>query len=220
MELKKITKSAIFFNMFDSLIFDVDGTIWDTTPVVAPAWNEALDEMGLSYAHVTADDLKGLFGKPMDVIIKAILPEESDEVRRKYEELCYEKEEAAVGSIGGKLYPDMKETFEVLSKKYKMYIVSNCQSGYIETMLRVTGFGPYFMDHACFGDAKILKAGNIRLIIERNGLNNPAYIGDTQGDADATHEAGIPFIHASYGFGKTVDKAEYTIKGIKDLLDL
>jgi len=206
--------------MFDSLIFDVDGTIWDTTPVVAPAWNEALDEMGLSYAHVTPDDLKGLFGKPMDVIIRAILPEESDETRKKYETLCYEKEEAAVASIGGNLYPDMKETIEALSKKYKLYIVSNCQSGYIETMLQVTGFGPFVQDHACFGDEGKLKDENIRLIIKRNGLKNPAYIGDTQGDADATHKAGIPFIHASYGFGKKVDVAEYTISGVKDLLDL
>lgn len=206
--------------MFDSLIFDVDGTIWDTTPIVAPAWNEALDECGLSYAHVTPDRLKELFGKPMDVIIKAILPDETDEVREKFKLLCYEKEEYAVGKTGGKLYPDMEETLDALSRKYKLYVVSNCQSGYIETMLRVTGFEKFFLDHACYGDEEKLKDENIRLIIDRNGLRTPAYVGDTQGDADATHKAGIPFIHASYGFGKSVDRAEYTINGMKDLLDL
>lgn len=206
--------------MFDSLIFDVDGTIWNTTPVVAPAWNEALDQLGLSYAHVTPEDLKQLFGKPMDEIIERILPKEDASVRDKFKWLCYEKEEEAVRTKGGILYDDMKETLEALSKKYKLYVVSNCQSGYIETMFKVTGFGPCFLDHACYGDANILKAENIRLIIQRNGLKNPAYIGDTQGDADATHKAGIPFIHASYGFGKTVDKAEYVIKSVKDLLNL
>lgn len=206
--------------MFDSLIFDVDGTIWNTTPVVAPAWNEALDQLGLSYAHVTPDDLKQLFGKPMDEIVERILPKEDASVRDKFKWLCYEKEEEAVRTKGGILYDDMKETLEALSKKYKLYVVSNCQSGYIETMLKVTGFGPCFLDHACYGDANILKAENIRLIIQRNGLKNPAYIGDTQGDADATHKAGIPFIHASYGFGKIVDKAEYVIKSVKDLLNL
>jgi len=205
---------------FDSLIFDVDGTIWDTTPVVAPAWNEALDECGLSYAHVTPDDLKQLFGKPMDEIIARILPEENFETREKYKFRCYEKEEDAVGSVGGALYPGMKETLEALSKKYKLYVVSNCQSGYIETMLRVTGFGPYFLDHACYGDEEKLKDENIRLIIERNGLKNPAYVGDTQGDCDATHKAGIPFIHASYGFCKSVPDAEYEISAVKELLDL
>lgn len=205
---------------FDSLIFDVDGTIWDTTPIVAPAWNEAMDICGLSYAHVTADDLKQLFGKPMDEIIARILPDENKETREKFKLCCYEKEEDAVGSAGGKLYPHMKETLKALSKKYKLFVVSNCQSGYIETMLHVTGFGPYFMDHACYGDEEKLKDENIRLIIERNGLKNAAYVGDTQGDADATHKAGIPFIHASYGFGKNVDHAEYVISGIKDLLNL
>ncbi|MCF0242562.1 MAG: HAD family hydrolase [Treponema sp.] len=202
---------------FDSLIFDVDGTIWDTTPIVAPAWNEALDEMDLSYAHVTPDDLKGLFGKPMDEIIERILPKESKDIREKYKYLCYEKEGVAVGSTGGKLYPHVKETFEALSKKYKLYIVSNCQSGYIEMMLKVTGFAPLFLDHACYGDAGILKAENIKLIIERNSLKYPAYIGDTQGDCDATHKAGIPFIHASYGFGK-VNDADYVISDISELL--
>lgn len=205
---------------FDSLIFDVDGTIWDTTPVVAPAWNEALDECGLSYAHVTPDDLKQLFGKPMDEIIARILPKENLETREKYKFRCYEKEEDAVGSVGGALYPGMKETLEALSKKYKLYVVSNCQSGYIETMLHVTGFGPYFLDHACYGDEEKLKDENIRLIIERNGLKNPAYVGDTQGDCDATHKAGIPFIHASYGFCKSVPDAEYVISAVKELLDL
>ncbi len=206
--------------MFDSLIFDVDGTIWDTTPVVAPAWNEALDELGLSEFHVTSDDLKQLFGKPMDEIIERILPGKPLETRNTFRDLCYEKEEAAVGATGGKLYPELGKTLEGLSKKYRLFVVSNCQSGYIEMMLKVTGFGKYFQDHACYGDANLLKAENIKLIIERNGLKDPAYIGDTQGDADATHKAGIPFIHASYGFAKKVDKAEYIIEKPADLLNL
>lgn len=206
--------------MFDSLIFDVDGTIWDTTPIVAPAWNKALEACGLNNIQITPDDLKKLFGKPMDEIIEKILPDETAEMRNKFKIFCYAEEEKAVGETGGKLYPRLEETLEALSKKYSLYIVSNCQSGYIETMLRVTGFGHFFKDHACYGDANILKAENIKLIIERNNLKNPAYIGDTQGDADATHKAGIPFIHASYGFASSVDVAEFTVKEPFDLVNL
>ena len=53
---------------FDGLILDVDGTIWDTTPIVAEAWNNAFDENFPHLQHVTADILKGQFGKTMDVI--------------------------------------------------------------------------------------------------------------------------------------------------------
>ena len=41
----------------------------------------------------------------------------------------------------------------------------------------------------------------IRLIVERNGLQSPVYVGDTQWDCDAATAAGVPFIFAAYGFG-------------------
>ena len=53
---------------FDGIILDVDGTIWNTTPIVAKAWNKAIDENFPQVPHVTADILKGQFGKTMDVI--------------------------------------------------------------------------------------------------------------------------------------------------------
>lgn len=205
--------------MIDSLIFDVDGTIWDTTPVVEKAWNVALDECGLSYAHVTADTLKSLFGLPMKVIIERILPNESDEVRAKFKPLCYNYEESYVERESGKLYPKMAETLEKLAEKYPLFIVSNCQSGYIELLLRKTGFVPYFKDFTCNGDTGLLKDENIKLIAKRNGLKSPVYVGDTQGDADACAKAGVPIVYASYGFGK-VKSPDYTIAEPFDLISL
>lgn len=205
--------------MADSLIFDVDGTIWDTTPVVEKAWNAALDECGLSYAHVTADTLKSLFGLPMKVIIERILPNEPDEVRAKFKPLCYNYEESYVERESGKLYPKMAETLEKLTEKYPLFIVSNCQSGYIELLLRKTGFAPYFKDFTCNGDTGLLKDENIKLIAKRNGLKSPVYVGDTQGDADACAKAGVPIVYASYGFGK-VKSPDYTIAEPFDLISL
>ena len=205
--------------MADSLIFDVDGTIWDTTPVVEKAWNAALDECGLSYAHVTADTLKSLFGLPMKVIIERILPNESDEVRAKFRPLCYNYEESYVERESGKLYPKMAETLEKLAEKYPLFIVSNCQSGYIELLLRKTGFAPYFKDFTCNGDTGLLKDENIKLIAKRNNLKSPVYVGDTQRDADACAKAGVPIVYASYGFGK-VKSPDYTIAEPFDLISL
>ena len=41
--------------------------------------------------------------------------------------------------------------------------------------------------------------------MKENHLKNPVYVGDTQGDANACREAGIPFILAEYGFGDVPD---------------
>ena len=99
------------------------------------------------------------------------------------------------------LYPELEATLTKLKKDYPLYIVSNCQSGYIEAFLEHYGFGHYFEDIECFGNNGLQKGENIRRLAERNGLTKAVYVGDIQGDYDATMEAGLEFIHAAYGFG-------------------
>ena len=52
-----------------AMILDVDGTLWDTTGVVAEAWMQAASELMIPLdTPITADRLKQEFGKPMDEI--------------------------------------------------------------------------------------------------------------------------------------------------------
>lgn len=204
--------------MIDGIIFDVDGTVWDSTPVVEDAWNQALIEAGYS-ERVTADRLKGLFGLPMDDIIADILPDASKEERESFAPYCFKYEHEYIARKGGVLYEGFGEMIKELSKKYPLYIVSNCQAGYIELMLEKTGFEPYFKDHLCPGDTNLLKADNIKLICERNKITNPVYVGDTQMDANACIQAGVPIVFAAYGFGKVI-KPDYVINSPMELLNV
>ena len=86
-----------------------------------------------------------------------------------------------------------------------VFIVSNCQSGYIELVMEKTGITEYVKDFECFGDTGKNKDENIKLIVERNNLKKPVYVGDTQGDYEACTKAGVPFIWAAYGFGRPDD---------------
>ncbi|HBG8137819.1 TPA: HAD family hydrolase, partial [Clostridioides difficile] len=119
---------------------------------------------------------------------------------------------------GAKLFDDIENTLKLLSKKYKLFIVSNCQAGYIESFLKAHKLEQYFVDFECPGNTGLHKGENNKLIIERNKLKNPIYIGDTQGDANSAKFAGIPFIYAKYGFGN-VDVYDYFIDSFKDLLE-
>ena len=189
--------------MFDGIIFDVDGTLWDSTPVVEKAWNQALEEAGYE-ARVTAEQLKGLFGLPMNEIINAILPDVTQEEQDDFAPLCYKHEHEYLDRESGRLYPEILETIREIAKSHKVFIVSNCQAGYIELFIEKTGIGDVVTDHVCLGDNNLLKADNIKLIVEKYGLKRAVYIGDIQGDADSSKKAGVEFIHAAYGFG-TVD---------------
>lgn len=201
---------------FDGIIFDVDGTLWDSTPVVKDAWNQALRDFGINDVTITADQLKGLFGLPMDDIIAQIIPNEPEERRFEFRPLCFEYEHKYLEKKPGILYEELEKTLEILASKYPLFIVSNCQAGYIELFLKKTGFGKFFKDHLCPGDTNLLKADNIKLISKRNGLNKPIYVGDTQMDANACKEAGVPIIFAGYGFG-SIEEPYATIKKPMDL---
>lgn len=202
----------------DGIIFDIDGTIWNTTGVVERAWNKALDECGLSYAHVTAKQLMGLFGLPMMDIIDAIIPNETLEKKLEFKPLCYKYEDEFITRESGELYPEIVETIKSLAKKYPIFIVSNCQGGYIELTMKKLELESTITDFTCPAYTDKLKADNIKIIAERNGLSNPIYVGDTQMDANACKEAGVPIIFAEYGFG-TCDKPDYTISKPSDLLN-
>lgn len=205
----------------DSIIFDVDGTLWDTTHVVADAWNEVVRSETSLDLSITPQKLKTLFGKTMPDIAAILFPEEPKENQLRLIDLCCQREEEALRKKSGALYPQLESVLTQLAARLPLFLVSNCQAGYIETFLDCTGFAPYITDHLCPGDTGEGKAENIREIIRRHHLNSPVYVGDTDGDYQAVKSAGdsIPFIFASYGFG-FVENPDYVITCPADLLSL
>ena len=205
----------------DSIIFDVDGTLWDTTHVVADAWNEIVRSETSLDLSITPQKLKTLFGKTMPDIAAILFPEEPKENQLRLIDLCCQREEEALRKKSGALYPQLESVLTQLAARLPLFLVSNCQAGYIETFLDCTGFAPYITDHLCPGDTGEGKAENIREIIRRHHLKSPVYVGDTDGDYQAVKSAGdsIPFIFASYGFG-FVENPDYVITCPADLLSL
>lgn len=203
----------------DSIIFDLDGTLWDSTPVVVTAWNTIFSQHPEIAFKASPEKLKNLFGRTLPDIADLIMPELEPEKRYQIIDACCEEEHRALRRTPGTLYPELEQTLSVLSSRYPLFIVSNCEAGYIETFLEVTGLSKYFKDFECPGNSGLIKGPNNKLIMERNHLSSPVYVGDTQGDKDSAVFAGIPFCHAAYGFG-TVDSCDYRIETFSDLLEL
>ncbi len=205
----------------DSIIFDVDGTLWDSTEKVALAWQEVLRRHDLPADHITAARLKQEFGKTMAAIARSLFPElEETFALQILDEICtYENDYLLTDSP--EAYPGVSGTFRALSKKLPLFIVSNSQSGYIETFLKITGLSDCVTDHLCYGDTGNEKDSNIRAVAEKNGLKSPVYVGDTLGDLMASEAAGVPFIFCEYGFGDiTGHEAAARISDITDLVTL
>ncbi len=204
----------------DSIILDIDGTLWNSTPIVAEAWNKAVTENSNLPLRFTAYQLTQLFGRPLDVIADMVFPDLEAEKRYALIEACGKQEHAFLSaSTQNLLYPGVADTIRKLSKSFPLFIVSNCQSGYIELFLEKTGLSDCITDFECPGNTGVGKGPNIRLVMERNRLKASVYVGDIEGDHAAATEAGIPFCHAAYGFGP-VKNPDYVIQNFSDLLTL
>ena len=164
-----------------AMILDVDGTLWDTTGVVAEAWMQAASELMIPLdTPITADRLKQEFGKPMDEIAANLFPTLSESQRALVMESCCEYEEFYLENAREPLLFDgVKETILTLSQNYAVCIVSNCQKGYIELFLKKTGLENAITDFECFGNTRLSKGENIRLLMERTQITDAVYVGDT-----------------------------------------
>lgn len=187
---------------FESLIFDIDGTLWDSRALVAEGYNIQLRREGLAHLAVTAEDLRPLFGKVMTEIADSILREIPIPERYALMDRCMETENRYLAEDPCRIgYPGVRETMEQLGKDHRLFLVSNAQKGYCELCLEKLGMSHLFSGHLCFGDTGTEKGQTIRQLMQRENISSAVYIGDTQGDLEATRVAEIPFVWAAYGFG-------------------
>ena len=116
---------------YESLILDIDGTLWDSRALVAEGYNIQLKAEGLGHLCVTAEELKPLFGKVLEEIADILF--ESIPVTQRYDLMarCMKTENLHMHSNPCRIgYPGIRETVEKLAKHYRLFIVSNGQKGY------------------------------------------------------------------------------------------
>ena len=199
----------------DGILFDLDGTLWDAAARVVESWNLTLRHFP-EVGPITEAQMKGVMGKTLPKIGEALVT--GVPVARAHEIVarCCDEENAYLERTGGTLYPGLEETLATLSARWPLYVVSNCQEGYIEAFYAAHGLGHYFAGSENAGHTGLPKWDNISLVARREGLSRVLYVGDTEMDCDAAHRAVVPFIHARYGFGRAPE-ADYTIDALAEL---
>ncbi len=203
--------------MKTGIIFDLDGTLWDSSAAVSESWNEALASIGVDKYTMTVDKIRGYMGQTMEAIAYDFFNEETHEEAMRLLNICADHENEYIRAHGGVLYEGLEDTLKKLkSKGYFLSVVSNCQEGYIEAFLEYHKLESYFDDTENYGRTGMEKEENIKLVVERNALDKAYYVGDTLGDYNSTMKAGLDFIHASYGFGQVPD-ATAVLKSITEL---
>lgn len=189
----------------DSIIFDMDGTLWDATASYCEIWRICFANRGVCFPF-SDDEIKAYMGTPIDGIFDDIVRRTGVEFDREsfLSEISRVEDEEML-RLGGKLFPGVVDGLRRLSKHYRLFMVSNCSRYGLRNFMAFTGTAPYFTGSLSYGQRNVPKSENIHEIIRQYGLKCPIYFGDTQSDCDETHRAGINFAFASYGFGKCSD---------------
>lgn len=196
---------------YDGILFDLDGTLWDATQPIMVSWEIALKDAPDVKSFPTREQLESVMGMTAENLMTTLFPDLSPQRHMELFDKCCLVENQYLREHGGQLYPHMEETLRKLSQKLPLFIVSNCNSDYIPCFLDAHKFHSYFKDWECVGRTGQPKAENMKLVVQRNGLKAPVYVGDTQLDQESAQQAGVPFIHAAYGFGQ--------VSGAKEIQD-
>lgn len=171
-----------------SLIFDLDGTLWDSTSIIYEVWKKEF--------NISKDTLDSLMGMTNDEIINYL------NINDSRLDMVQQKENEYIRLFGGNIFNGVLDIIPKLAKKYNLYIVSNCQDGYIDAFLDYYSLRKYFKDYICSGQTKKKKSSNLKTLIKKNNICNAIFIGDTKSDLIAANNLKVPFLYASYGFEK------------------
>lgn len=184
---------------YDSIIFDIDGTLWDATGAITNGWNQGLENLG-AQERVSQNDIAEVMGRPYAECVDLLLPG----LRKKEPELMSEISRETykiLNSEGAQIYNGVREGIKKLSTGHKLFLISNCEPDYLEIFLNFSGLKDYFTGYTCHGTSR---ASKDKMILDfKNGhfLKKIAYVGDTVSDQQAAKLSGVDFIFVSYGFG-------------------
>ena len=199
-----------------AIIFDLDGTLWDSTGCILDIWNSVLDRHDEIPYKITKEQAEQCMGKTMEDVGKFLFPELSDEARAAIIDEMGNEEVVYLMEHGAILYEGLEDVLKTLSQNHKLYVVSNCQDGYVQAFMHAHKLESYFSDIEMSGRTGLAKGHNIKMLLERNHITSAVYVGDTAGDEKATRFAGLPFIYAKYGFGEAV-APDAVIEDIREL---
>jgi phosphoglycolate phosphatase len=203
----------------DSLVFDLDGTLWDTCSSCALAWNLVAQRHAIAFREIVASDVRRVVGKPHDRCIReTFLGVSEAELRVLIEETVIE-DNRMVARHGGELFAGVHAGLVQLASDYPLFIVSNCQAGYIDVFLAQSGLATLFRDVECWGNTGRSKPENLRDLIGRNRLARPWFVGDALSDLEAARACGVPFVFAAYGFGE-LRATDIPVLRLREFMDL
>lgn len=215
----------------EALIFDLDGTLFQTETLLLPAYHATFEQLRSegTYTGETPPERHILesLGMLLDHIWKRILPETDVSVHHRACELltAYQMEGLARGE--GKLYDGVADTLRKLRENgIRLFVASNGLEPYVKGVIRAKGLEMLFEKEGLYSAGQYQtgsKVELVKLLMDTHGGTGAWMVGDRSSDVEAGHGNGLYVVGCDYaGFGEEaeLDQADTRITSFAQLLDL
>lgn len=209
------------------VVWDVDGTLLDTSPGLISSTRFMIDSLGLP--EISDEVLKSFVGPRIQDSLKRVYGLTGEELSNAATVFRNHYKEGDV--LKAALYPGISELLVCLHDAgIKMAVATNKRQDFTDSLMAEFGFDRYL--DCVFGTdpaGKYVKTDLINMCIDffpGIAKSDAVMIGDSAYDAEAAREAGVNFIGVTYGFDfeSREDMNEYNPKGaagdIKELKEL
>ncbi len=216
--------------MIKAVIFDCDGTIYDTRGAGDVgdriALKKTFDELGIGARVPSLKELQGMMGYYYFDYYKKLIPEQYWD---KGIPLALKHQKKEVSSLilkkKGKIYNGVMRTLKGLKKiGIRLALVTNADSTYISSVSRAYGFSKIFDFITSADRAKGGKPELLAIAIKKFKIKpeNAIMVGDRKSDMDAARLAGCRAVAVTYGFGKKeeLEDANFKIGKIEELVGI
>ena len=200
--------------MLKNIIFDLDGTLWQTSDSYIYAYHKLCEFYNVSN-RVPDEMILSCLGVKLDVFLPKLFPNVEDQRELAFRAMGYSIEYLLNNPVGC-CYDGVAQMLEILSKKYSIYIVSNCLDAYVETFMKISD-----TTHCISGFYTIQsgqKQEHIKKIAASGGKT--LFVGDSNDDRCSVEDHfGVLFCYAGYGY-KECSSYAYKIDAPIQLLDV
>ncbi|MGN4422544.1 HAD family hydrolase [Bacillus cereus group sp. MYBK30-1] len=210
--------------MLQALIFDMDGTLFQTDKILELSLDDTfnhLRSLQLWDAETPIDKYREIMGVPLPKVWEALLPHHTNEVRKQTDAYFLERLIENIKSGKGALYPNVKEVFSFIKENNcSIYIASNGLTEYLQAIVSYYDLDQWVTETFSIEQIQSLNKGDlVKNILKKYDIKEAAVVGDRLSDINAAKDNGLIAIGCKFDFAQE-DELAHADLVIDDLMEL
>lgn len=210
--------------MSQSIIFDMDGTLFQTDTILEISLNdtfEHLRSMDKWNESTPIQQYREIMGVPLPQVWGTLMPNHSTKERGYTDAYFLERLLENIRDGNGSLYPNTKDVLSYLHENnFSIYIASNGLTVYLEAIVSHYNLDNWITETFSIQQIDSLnKSDLVKSIVKKYGITNAALVGDRLSDINAAKDNGLISIGCNFDFAKE-DELSQAQMVIDDLIEL